>query len=75
MRLKVATLRRLVKGKLHIEFVRQGLTSYSGLEVLRCGSTTCRAGCAPRVLAQGCLRRWAAPRPGSERTSHMEATA
>jgi len=35
MRLSVASLRRMVKGKLHVEFVRQELTSYSGLELLR----------------------------------------
>src|SRR5437773_761818 len=35
MRLKVASMRRMIKGKLHVEFVRQELTSYSGLEVLR----------------------------------------
>ena len=35
MRLNVTSLRRLVKGKLHVEFVRQDLTSYSGLELLR----------------------------------------
>ena len=35
MRLTVASLRRLVKGKLHVEFVRHELTSYSGLELLR----------------------------------------
>jgi len=35
MRLNVASLRRIVKGKLHVEFVRQDLTSYSWLEVLR----------------------------------------
>jgi Transposase DDE domain group 1 len=35
MRLTVASLRRMVKGKLHVEFVRQELTSYSGLELLR----------------------------------------
>jgi Transposase DDE domain group 1 len=35
MRLNVASLRRRVKGKLHIEFGRQELTSYSGLELLR----------------------------------------
>ena len=35
MRLSVASLRRMVKGKLHIEFARQELTSYSGLELLR----------------------------------------
>src|SRR5207247_522180 len=29
------SLRRMIKGKLHVEFVRQELTSYSGLEVLR----------------------------------------
>src|SRR5262245_46541240 len=35
MRLTVASLRRMVKGTLHIEFRRQELTSYSGLELLR----------------------------------------
>jgi hypothetical protein len=35
MRLSLATLRRVVKGDLHIEFVQQDLTSYSGLELLR----------------------------------------
>jgi len=35
MRLSVASLRRLVKRKLHVEFVDQELTSYSGLELLR----------------------------------------
>ena len=35
MRLSVASLRRMVKGKLPIEFVHQELTSYSGLELLR----------------------------------------
>src|SRR5215831_17905762 len=35
MRLGVASLRRVVKGDLRIEFVRQDLTSYGGLELLR----------------------------------------
>src|ERR1700757_2540885 len=35
MRLSVASLRRVVKGDLRIEFVRQELTSYGGLELLR----------------------------------------
>src|SRR6266481_8486342 len=35
MRLSVASLRRMIKGKLHVEFVHQELTSYSGLELLR----------------------------------------
>ncbi|MCI0459621.1 MAG: IS1380 family transposase [Gemmataceae bacterium] len=35
MRLSVASLRRMIKGKLHVEFARQELTSYSGLELLR----------------------------------------
>ncbi len=35
MRLRVTSLRRMIKGKLHVEFVRQELTSYSGLELLR----------------------------------------
>ena len=36
MRLSVASLRRVVKGDLAIQFVPQPLTSYSGLELLRC---------------------------------------
>jgi integrase len=35
MRLRVRSLRRVVKGDLPIEFVRQELTSYGGLEVVR----------------------------------------
>ena len=35
MRLSVASLRRVVKGDVRIEFVRQELTSYGGLELLR----------------------------------------
>jgi Transposase DDE domain group 1 len=35
MRLRVAGLRRRIKGKLHVQFVPQALTSYSGLELLR----------------------------------------
>src|SRR6266852_210077 len=35
MRLSVASLRRMIKGKLSVEFVPQDLTSYSGLELLR----------------------------------------
>ncbi|MFQ5521188.1 MAG: IS1380 family transposase [Candidatus Methylomirabilia bacterium] len=35
MRLRIAGLRRVVKGDLRIEFVRQDLTSYGGLELLR----------------------------------------
>src|SRR5260370_32691144 len=35
MRLSVASLRRMVKGALHVEFVQQELTSYSGLDLLR----------------------------------------
>ena len=35
MRVSVASLRRMIKGKLSVEFVRQELTSYSGLELLR----------------------------------------
>jgi hypothetical protein len=35
MRLNVAGLRRLIKGKLHVEFMPQELTLYSGLELLR----------------------------------------
>lgn len=35
MRLRLASLRRRVKGDLRVEFVRQELTSYRGLELLR----------------------------------------
>jgi hypothetical protein len=35
MRLNVASLHRMVKGNLHVEFGRHELTSYSGLELLR----------------------------------------
>ena len=35
MRLSVASLRRMIKGKLSVEFVHQEVTSYSGLELLR----------------------------------------
>ena len=35
MRLRVRSLRRVVKGDLPIEFVRQELTSYGGLELVR----------------------------------------
>ena len=35
MRLKVRSLRRAVKGDLPIEFRRQELTSYGGLELVR----------------------------------------
>lgn len=35
MRLRIASLRRAVKGDLRIEFVQQDLTSFGGLELLR----------------------------------------
>ncbi len=35
MRLRLSELRRRIKGDLRVEFVRQELTSYSGLELLR----------------------------------------
>ncbi len=35
MRLRIASLRRRIKGDLRIEFVRQDLTSYGGLELVR----------------------------------------
>ena len=35
MRLSVASLRRVVKRPLHVEFTRQQLTSYNELELLR----------------------------------------
>ena len=47
MRLSVASLRRVVKGDLRIEFVRQDLTSYGGLELLR--RYVCRLGLRPRL--------------------------
>jgi hypothetical protein len=51
MRLNVASLHRLVKGKLHVEFARQELTSYSGLELLR---RYLRQGDLPRRLRAAC---------------------
>jgi hypothetical protein len=51
MRLNVASLHRLVKGKLPIEFVRQELTSYSGLELLRGYLRHCDL---PRRLRMAC---------------------
>src|ERR1700752_100213 len=47
MRLSVASLRRVVKGDLRIEFVRQDLTSYGGLELLR--RYVQRLGLGPRL--------------------------
>src|SRR5215472_4730508 len=47
MRLSVASLRRVVKGDLRIEFVRQDLTSYGGLELLR--RYVCRLGLSARL--------------------------
>ena len=35
MRLSITSLRRMIRGKLPVEFVNQDLTSYSGLELLR----------------------------------------
>src|SRR5215471_427962 len=63
MRLSVASLRRVVKGALRIEFVRQDLTSYGGLELLR--RYVCRLGLSPATAwgvrsGQQRLRRRAA---------------
>ena len=35
MRLRISSLRRIVKKNLSIEFVQQDLTSYGGLELVR----------------------------------------
>ncbi len=51
MRLSVASLRRVVKGDLRIEFVRQDLTSYGGLELLR--RYTRRIGLVERIRVAG----------------------
>jgi Transposase DDE domain group 1 len=51
MRLTVASLHRLVKGKLHVEFARQELTSFSGLELLR---RYLRQGDVPSRLRTAC---------------------
>ena len=51
MRLSVASLRRVVKGDLAIEFVPQELTSYGGLELLRRYLRQHRSG------GRGCARR------------------
>ena len=49
MRLSVASLRQMVKGPLHVEFTRQQLRSYSGLEMLRTGRV--RSFDAPRATS------------------------
>jgi Transposase DDE domain group 1 len=51
MRLTVASLHRLVKGKLHVEFAHQELTSFSGLELLR---RYLRQGDVPSRLRTAC---------------------
>jgi DDE family transposase len=51
MRLSVTSLHRMVKGKLHVEFVDQALTSYSGLELLRRYLRQCDL---PRRLRAAC---------------------
>ena len=51
MRLNVASLHRMVKGKLHVEFARQELTSYSGLELFR---RYLRQGDVPSRLRAAC---------------------
>src|SRR5713226_1605605 len=51
MRLSVASLRRMIKGKLSVEFVHQELTSYSGLELLRRYLRQCDL---PRQLRAAC---------------------
>ena len=48
MRLSVASLRRVVKGDLAIQFVPQALTSYGGLELL--GSATITSWPSPLVI-------------------------
>jgi hypothetical protein len=51
IRLNVASLRRVVKGDLRIEFVRQDLTAYGGLELLR--RYTRRSGLVERLRVAG----------------------
>ena len=51
MRSSVASLRRMIKGKLQVEFVHQELTSYSGLELLR---RSLRQQDLPRRLRAAC---------------------
>ncbi len=51
MRLSVASLRRMVKRPLHVEFVPQQFTSYSGLELLRRYLRQCEL---PRRLRAAC---------------------
>ena len=51
MRLSVASLRGRIKGKLRVEFGHQELTSYSGLELLRCYLRQCDL---PRRLRTAC---------------------
>src|SRR2546422_9957564 len=63
MRLSVASLRRMVKRPLRVEFVHQQLTSYSGLELLG----HFRSGCAWAV--SGAARRPPATAPMNARRS------
>ena len=61
MRLSVASLRRVVKGDLTIQFVPQALTSYGGLELLGryLARSSSARGCAWR--SPGCGATTAAP--------------
>jgi hypothetical protein len=63
MRLSVATLRRLVKGDLRIEFVRQELTRTAGSNCSGgiCGRSTCQRACGGRARAR--LATTAGPGP------------
>ncbi len=56
MRLTIATLRRVVKGDLTIQFVPQALTSYGGLELV---------GRNLRQIDLGARLHQALPRPGT----------
>src|SRR5574341_422139 len=70
MRLSVASLRRLVKRKLHVEFVDQELTSYSGLELLR---RYLRQLDLPRRLQAACAATGGDYGGGTPRPAHPRA--
>src|SRR2546426_4898802 len=64
MRLSVASLRRVVKGDLAIQFVPQALTSYGGLEVVPRYVHPISLPARPRPSRGGPRRGHRNPRPG-----------
>jgi hypothetical protein len=64
MRLSVASLRRVVKGDLAIQFVPQQLTSYGGLELIRRYVQQIGLAARLREAFTGCGATTGAPGPG-----------